>query len=178
RLAVAHLRGLGHCDPVYLGPGRGTHASIAERQAGFAAVAGPGARCVRTDGSDGDADGEAVRRAFAAGWPQAVVAYNHHVARAVIHACAADGRRIPQQLSLVSCDDVRALAYPVPPVTAVRVPVRGMAERAARLLVDCIEGRERPSGQRIVVDGELQVRGSTAPPATSSSAPVRRPRRA
>lgn len=180
RLAVAHLRGLGHHDIAYLGPGRGTHASIEERRNGFAAAAGPGARCVRTAGSDGDADGDAVRRVFADGWPRAVVAYNHHLARAVIHACAADRRGIPQELSLVSCDDVRALAYPVPPVTAVRVPVRGMAGRAARLLVDCIEGRERPSGQRIVVDGELQVRGSTAPPATSSSVPARgrRPRRA
>lgn len=163
-LAVAHLRDLGHRHPVYLGPGLGGHASIAAREQGFIAAAGAGARVLRLAGSDGSADAATVRATLGGHWPQAIVAYNHLVARGVIHACAAAGRRIPAELSLVSCDDVGALTYPVPPVTAVRVPVRGMAEAAARLLVDCIEGRQQPGGQRIVLDGSLVQRASTAPP--------------
>lgn len=179
-LAVAHLQDLGHRHPVYLGPGLGSHASIAAREQGFLAIAGAGARVVRLAGGDGSADAATVRDAFGRRWPQAIVAYNHLIARGVIHACAATGRRIPSDLSLISCDDVQALTYAAPAVSAVRVPVRGMAAAAARLLIDCIEGRQQPGGQRIVLDGSLVLRASTAPPPRriTSSSSSSRPRQA
>jgi LacI family transcriptional regulator len=165
-IAVEHLAALGHRRIAYLGPGLGGHPSIAARARGFAAavrMARIDGRAVRLPGRDGDTDAAAVRAA----WPDAtaIIAYNHHVARGVIHACHETGRRIPTDLALVSCDDIPALTYPVPAITAVRVPAVEMATAAATLLIDCIEGRAVPGGQRILIAGELIVRGSTAPPA-------------
>lgn len=164
-IAVEHLVALGHRRIAYLGPGVGSHPSIAARAEGFATAmraAGIERRAIRLPCRDGDTDGAVVRAAWADA--TAVIAYNHYVARAVLHACVADGRRIPADLSLVSCDDIPALTYPVPAISAVRVPVAEMAATAATLLIDCIEGRTVPGGQRILLAGELAVRGSTAPP--------------
>lgn len=163
-IAVEHLVALGHRRIAYLGPGIGSHPSIAARAEGFAAAAraaGIDGQAIRLPCRDGDTDAPVVR----AVWPAAtaIIAYNHYVARAVLHACVADGRRIPVDLALVSCDDIPALTYPVPAISAVRVPVAEMAATAAALLIDCIEGRAVPGCQRILITGELVVRGSTAP---------------
>lgn len=173
-IAVEHLAALGHRRLAYFSPGIGTHPSIPARAAGFnaavqrLALAGTVITLPCRDGETGDA-------LAGRGLPAAsgFIAYNHLVARGVFHTCMAVGLRIPEDCGLVSCDDVSALTYPVPTITAVRVPVAAMGDAAAKLLIDCIEGRAKPTGQRLLLAGDLIQRGSTV----AWHEPVSTPRR-
>lgn len=162
-IAVEHLMALGHRRIAYLGPGVGNHPSIAARARGFTVAlqaAGLTGQAINLPCRDGQVDAAIARPHLKN--VSAVVAYNHLVARGVFHACQAAGRSIPADCALMSCDDVSALTYPVPGITAVGLPVAAMAEQAAELLIAAIEGRQPPTGRTVLVSGELIVRGSTA----------------
>jgi LacI family transcriptional regulator len=69
--------------------------------------------------------------------------------------------RIPEDVAVVGFDDIQSrLFYPYP-LTSIGYGKRAIAESAADLLMECIEGFAGVASRRRVVDVQLVVRGST-----------------
>jgi LacI family transcriptional regulator len=114
---------------------------------------------------------EAARRLLAES-PTALVCGNDVLAWGVLLECQAQDIAVPQQLSVVGFDDLELSRQWRPGLTTVHVPTERMWELAADYLLDRLEGREVDVPQQEIAV-ELVVRGSTAPPAASST-PARR----
>ncbi|PWI45432.1 LacI family DNA-binding transcriptional regulator [Streptomyces sp. ICBB 8177] len=94
----------------------------------------------------------------------AIVAANDTVALGVIAALRERGLRVPQDVSVTGFDDLPFSVDATPALTTVRLPLHEAGARAGRLVM----GRETaPPGAVTLVEGELVVRESTAPPRES-----------
>jgi DNA-binding LacI/PurR family transcriptional regulator len=91
-----------------------------------------------------------------------------------LRACAAAGRRVPADLSLVSFDDHPFFAYLTPAITAVAQPVEEMGKAAVTMLLELTRGEE-PAKRAIVLPPRLVERGSCAclPSAEKENTPRR-----
>ena len=173
RLAAEHLLSLGHERFGFLGPATNVHA-IRMRERGF----------VRTIGGRGFAvSSTALRRvpATAAGGqvgmrallalqsrPTAVFCTNDLVAAGALKVCSVDSVRVPQDMSIVGCDDIELASLLLPELTTVAIPARELGARAARLLLNRMRSdgagpRPDTRPQRMVAS-RLVIRGSTAVP--------------
>ncbi len=89
----------------------------------------------------------------------ALLCYNDLVAVGALQACAMLGRRVPDDVSVVGCDDILLAGLVTPPLTTLRSDKRGLGAEAVRLLLrhldGCTEGCEN-----IVLLPELIVRAS------------------
>lgn len=96
--------------------------------------------------------------------PTAICAANDLLAIGALRAAAARGIDVPGRLSITGFDDIAFAEYTSPPLTT----VRQRPWRIAAAIVNVVTRRiEDPAAEpaRVVVDAELVVRGSTAPPA-------------
>lgn len=98
--------------------------------------------------------------------PTAVFCASDQVAFGLISTLTAAGVRVPQDLSVVGFDDIELSEYYVPALTTIRQFRRQLGARAARLLLDRLNGKpiDPQIGKVLTVDVELVVRDSTAPP--------------
>ena len=94
--------------------------------------------------------------------PTAFCCHGDGVAIELIRLLRESGRRVPEDFSVVGFDDTAMAAACHPPLTTVRQPIRDMALRGVRKLLEIAEGKTK--GHREVVSPELIVRSSTAPP--------------
>lgn len=76
--------------------------------------------------------------------------------RAMIEA----GKKIPEDVSVAGFDGMEVGAYYSPGITTIKQPVEKIAKASAELLFDMIKKKEEP--KRVVFDGELLIRESTA----------------
>ena len=67
---------------------------------------------------------------------------------------------IPEDVSLVSFDDIPWAAYADPPLTTIRIPAQEMASHACVVLLDMIHGK-MPEKKSVYLDADLIVREST-----------------
>ena len=81
----------------------------------------------------------------------------------LIRALHEAGRSVPEDISVVSVDDIALAAYASPALTTVRQPFEAMGRAAALRLITQIEGHD-PVGEMPSTDPQLIVRSSTAPP--------------
>lgn len=96
--------------------------------------------------------------------PTAFFAANNFIANGVQKAAYDSGLRIPEDLSLVTFDDLPFYSYPRPFLTsAIQNPYR-LGQEAAKLLVQQIQSDDPARPQDIVLPVELIIRDSTAPP--------------
>lgn len=94
--------------------------------------------------------------------PTAVFAVSDKSAFGALEALREAGLRVPDDISLVSVDDVVESAHTDPPLTTVHVPKHEIGVLAARRLHELVaRGDDLPS--RIIVYSHLVVRRSTAP---------------
>ena len=170
RLATAHLVSLGHRRIAYL-MGNDDLASFVPRRIGFLKAldeAGVKAnrRWIQMSNFDGSLAFEQARALLqSASRPTAIVAGNDHIALGVIEAARSLGIAVPSQLSVVGFDDIPAASFATPQLTTVRQPLREIGETATQLLIDMIR---EPNGRTTVtqlLQPELIVRGTSAPPA-------------
>ncbi len=75
-------------------------------------------------------------------WPTAAIALNDMVAVGCQAAARAHGLRMPEDLSVVGCDDLFVAPYTYPPLTSVDMHQQELGERAVRMLLSGAEGRE------------------------------------
>jgi DNA-binding LacI/PurR family transcriptional regulator len=90
-----------------------------------------------------------------------IVCIDDVAAIAAIEVAGEIGRSVPRDLSVVGCNDIPMAGSAGPPLTTLHIDFA----RVGRLAVDLLLGRifGRATGNRVYVQPELVVRGSTAP---------------
>jgi len=173
RLAAEHLLQLGHRRFGFLGPATNVHATRM-RERGF----------VQTLASSGITLESAMLRrvaATAAGGqlgmrallnqkqrPTAVFCINDLVAAGALKVCSLESVRVPEEMSIVGCDDIELASLLVPELTTIAIPARELGARAARLLLQALQESDddakMASRPRKTIASRLVIRGTTAPP--------------
>jgi LacI family transcriptional regulator len=100
--------------------------------------------------------------------PTAIFAANDVSAFGVMEAVRDQGKRIPNDISIVGFDDIPQAGQVHPPLTTVRQPLEAMGRTAARMLLELLADPERRP-ERVELPTELIVRDSTAPPKDRAS---------
>ncbi len=178
RIAVEHLRGLGHRRVAFIG-GR-LLGDIRERQSAYSESVSeflgdvpPGyLQHVANTPEGGEAALGALMRLSPR--PTAIVASTDVLAIGVLRGALLRGVKVPDELSVVGFDDIPMAKSTVPGLTTLRMPMAEMAAEAIALAVgpsgDDVDGadgstnhhRGRPAIR--VFPPSLVVRQSTAPP--------------
>jgi LacI family transcriptional regulator len=104
--------------------------------------------------------------------PTAIFGANDLIALGVIRLARELGLAVPGDLSVVGFNDIPQSGLFDPPLTTVHVPQEEMGVLAAALLIDQLEGRHIER-RRVVLETQLEVRGSTAPPAVVTPTAMR-----
>ncbi|MDO3412693.1 LacI family DNA-binding transcriptional regulator [Saccharibacillus sp. CPCC 101409] len=168
KTALDHLIGLGHKRIAYIGE---TQNEI--RYRAFADA-------VRRHKLDGDAnlvasfpqdgpggyEGADYLLRSASPFPTAVFCATDITAIAAVKRFLEAGIKIPQQLSVVSMDDIEIAQYMSPVLTTVSIPKVEMGKVAVRTLLDRIN-KEHRLPMKIFLPHKLLVRESTAKPHTA-----------
>lgn len=94
--------------------------------------------------------------------PTAVFASNDTCADGFYRACREVGVRIPDDMSVVGCDDTWYCQLLSPPLTSVHLPIYTMGYRAVEILNGLIAGTD-PEHPHLRLAPTFTVRGSTAP---------------
>ena len=96
--------------------------------------------------------------------PTAVFCGNDVIALGALNAAAAAGASVPEGLSVMGFDDLPPAAWEITNLTTIHQPIARMAEAAARMLVERIEGSYNGPPRDKVFPVSLAERNSTAPP--------------
>lgn len=99
----------------------------------------------------------------------AIFAHNDTMAIGVLSALSEAGRRVPDDVAVVGCDDVPFAAYLLPALTTVRVPLAETGERVVDLLLRGIGGEEPPEDP-VLLPVRLVVRDSCGATARKGTA--------
>lgn len=92
----------------------------------------------------------------------ALISFNDIAAIGAIRALRDANLRVPDDISVVGFDDIKAAAYHNPSLTTIRQPLHDMGQSAARILLQRIQGfKDYP--KECAVPPELIIRESTAP---------------
>jgi LacI family transcriptional regulator len=95
--------------------------------------------------------------------PTAVTCYNDLVALGLCRALRELGMRVPEDVSVVGYGDLPVLDYLPLPLTTVHVPKFEMGKTAAQMLIRQIRSGTVDAPERVNLEAELVVRGSTRP---------------
>lgn len=169
--AMDHLYGLGHRD---IGIVTGPLASplSRDRLRGVTARAqAVRARPIVTHGDFSVTSGTAAAARLLARRrpPTAIFCFNDEMAMGVLEYAAAQGRKVPEQLSVVGFDDIRFARHVQPALTTVSQPMLDIGRETVRLLLDVLRGGlAKPVS--VTLPHRLIIRHSTAPRSTASQA--------
>jgi DNA-binding LacI/PurR family transcriptional regulator len=171
RLALEHLRGLGHERIAFMqgAPGitdaRYRWKSILTVAAEMGIEIAP-ERCMQLqEASQTPEAGHMVMRELLEkrGDFTAVFCFNDISAIGAVRAICDAGLRVPQDISVVGFDDIITAAFSQPSLTTVKQPLRQMGLKAAQVLLERIAQPEQEWPPEIVMEPELVVRESTGP---------------
>jgi len=98
--------------------------------------------------------------------PTALVVSNNQMTLGALLAVRELGLRVPDDVSVVSFDDMEWAPLANPPLTALAQPTYEMGATAARMLLNKIEKKATGSPSKLFMEPELVVRESTGPPAS------------
>lgn len=101
----------------------------------------------------------------------ALVSFNDNAAIGAMRALQDAGLRIPQDVSVIGFDDIKAAALINPSLTTVHQPLREMGWMAAQCLMGRLQGTEK-FREQILIYPELAVRESTGAVKLIEHAPV------
>ncbi len=165
KLATQHLLGLGHATVWHItGPER-WYESV-ERVVGWReALQEAGAPVPAALAGDWSAASGYAAALTVLGRPDvtAIFAGNDSMALGVLHAMTERGLRCPEDVSLVGFDDFPEAEFFSPGLTTIRQDFDEIGQLSVGLLLDLIEGGSA-STQHLVLEPQLVVRASTAPP--------------
>jgi LacI family transcriptional regulator, galactose operon repressor len=160
--AAEHLASLGHRSIAYLaGPraswadrGRWRALQSAARRLGLAMTRlGPFAPTM----AGGTAAAEAVVNSEAT----AVIAFNDLLAIGMMRRLLARGLRVPDDISVLGCDDIFGADFCHPALTTLAAPLQDTGRAAVTLLLSRLAGQD--PRRRVVLPTHLVVRESTGP---------------
>lgn len=173
KLAADHLLGLGHRRFGLLGPSTNVHATRMRERGFVQTLAASGIRIEssRLRRVPATAAGGATGMRALLGLndrPTAVFCINDLVAAGALKVCSLERVRVPDDVSIVGCDDIELASLVVPELTTVAVPARELGARAARMLLQALQDNSAEeksrSHSRRMIPVRLVVRGTTAPP--------------
>jgi DNA-binding LacI/PurR family transcriptional regulator/anti-anti-sigma regulatory factor len=151
RAATAHLIEHGHRRIAFIGDLE--NHDILQRYEGYqSALAEAGieldtALVMPVPNNSTQSGAEAVRRLLTAGSGcTAVITATDENALGALPAAQAAGYRVPEDLAVVSFDDIILAQSMTPPLTTVRLPIRALGGTAAELLLAQIAGQVVPRG--------------------------------
>ena len=162
-----HLIQLGHKNIAYIGDESGLH-SDQERCSGFenamkeAAIPVRADLVVRGDGKQAGGRQRAAELLALVQPPSAIFCYNDMTALGAIEEVVAKDWLVGREVSVVGFDDLFFAASLQPPLTTFRQPKKELGKQAMQLLLAILRGQE--AERKVVVRGELMVRGSTGKP--------------
>jgi DNA-binding LacI/PurR family transcriptional regulator len=167
RLAVEHLRWLGHERICLLDGGRAPGA--AERRQGFRRGMGNGAGLHQAllPGGLTELDGARAAEAFlelGKGRPTAAAAFNDRCALGFVDVVRQAGLRVPRDVSVVGFDDIEQAGYPHVELTTVRQDAARLGAEAVRAVTSRLDEKTVDAVRGVVIEPTLVVRASTAPP--------------
>jgi len=93
--------------------------------------------------------------------PRAVFVSTDRQAMGFVERVVAHGVRVPEDMAIVSYDDIPFAACARVPLTTVAIPMRRMGELAAEILFDRLDGVAGPEARQILLQPELIVRASS-----------------
>jgi len=171
-LVAGHLWSLGHRRIMYLSAGKAgdnslrTHMIRASvfREAWSRGGDGELIRCFETaDPMHGGCElAEALTRMSREERPTAVACSTDRLAISLVATLRTHQIRVPEDVSVIGCDDIGAAAEAIVPLTTVRLSSRKMAEGAWRLIQSGLaRSRGSSPAERIIIEPELVVRKST-----------------
>ncbi|WP_315584150.1 LacI family DNA-binding transcriptional regulator [Actinomyces viscosus] len=167
RDAVEHLLGLGHRTVHHVCGPEDSQSSLVRRATW--------ARCLQEAGREvpepvpggweAAAGYEAGLRLAADPEVSAVFCANDELALGLIRAMHEQGRRVPQDVSVVGFDGLAVGEFSFPPLTTVRQDFKRHGREMVGLVLEQAASGALDGSRSIVIPTELIVRGSTAPPA-------------
>jgi LacI family transcriptional regulator len=178
--AVRHLIGRGH-RRIAMISGRPSISTTVERVAGYRrALQEAGLEMDEQLVVSGDSTSEGGAKAAHAlldvrPRPSAIFSGNNLMSIGALHAIASRGLTVPDDIALVGFDD---FPYPWsdafrPHLTTLAQPTYELGRRAAEMLVHRLKSRKSQSPERVVLDGKLVIRESSAPIADHPASPLR-----
>jgi DNA-binding LacI/PurR family transcriptional regulator len=140
RQAVQHLAGLGHRNMAFISGPMHLHSSKARQLAFLESMREIGAPVKRSwlpEGNHRLEGGTACMKSIleTGDVPTAVLCSNDVTAIGVLHALAASGLRVPQDMSVVGFDDIHMARFTVPPLTTIRMSPDDLASAAVESLI-------------------------------------------
>ncbi|GLZ31102.1 LacI family transcriptional regulator [Lentzea sp. NBRC 105346] len=91
-----------------------------------------------------------------------IICASDPLALGAIRAARRQGKKVPEDVSVVGYDDSAFMNCTDPPLTTVRQPIEAMGRAAVELLSSQIAGKQVPA-EELLFEPELVVRASTAP---------------
>jgi LacI family transcriptional regulator len=175
-----HLIGLGHRRIAMLTGRRSVSTSI-DRVAGYRMAMAEAGLQVDDDlvrfgaynyGDFDQVDGSGMAREVLAVDPRptAIFAANNFIAFGALRALRESGLRVPDDMSLVTFDDLPDDWHDDPLLTVLAQPAYEVGRQAAELLLDRLASKDKTKRRVVLLPGELIVRRSSAPPAAPASA--------
>lgn len=167
--ALDHLISLGHTRIVFLGGPVTSFSSMRRWEALSAAAQERGVEVVRLGPfAPRTYSGAAAADALVHSGATAGIAFNDLMAIGMLQRLQARGVKVPEDMSIVGCDDIFGADFCSPPLTTVTAPV----EQAGRVAVTMLLSQINPAlgalpRSQTVLPTHLTIRGSTGP------APVR-----
>lgn len=166
RLAAEHLLSLGHREVAFIGPASDVHA-FRMRERGFVMrlrEAGVQLTSPRLRRAPATVAGgrDAMRQLLVGGVrPTGVFCANDLMAIGAVKQCFTVGLRLPEDISLVGCDDIELARFVTPELSTVSIPARELGARAARLLVQLIEQTPHRVSAKRLLPVRFVARGSS-----------------
>lgn len=173
RLAAEHLLAQGHREVAFVGPATDVHTfrmrergfALRLREAGIVCRSERWRRAAATVAGGRDAMRALLRLPSR---PTGVFFANDLMAIGAIKQCERDGVRVPDDCSVVGCDDIEFARYVTPELSTIAVPARELGARAARLLVQLVEHSARHVSADKLLSVRFMARGSSGPAPTAT----------
>ena len=168
RLATEHLLSLGHVRIGIL-TGPSNTSPSADRVHGHidalsaAGLAIDDALIVRGDFRYGSVASQTHQLLELEQPPTAIFACNDVMAMAAMAAIRERGLDVPRDVSVVGFDDIPQASFTWPPLTTVAQPIEELGRVATDLLLQRMSEDRLGSGERVMLDVKLMVRGSSGP---------------
>lgn len=169
--AVRHLIGAGCRNIAYLSYEASRYYNNPERISGYSEALGeagieilPGLVIATEQGIPGGY--EATKRLLAAGLiVDGIFCYNDIVAIGALKACLESGKRVPDDICIVGCDDILMAQYVTPALTSLHVSQYDLGVMAGKMLIDRIQ--KEKINTEIILTPKLVIRESTKKEKTS-----------
>jgi DNA-binding LacI/PurR family transcriptional regulator len=165
RQSIKHLHSLGHTDIAFITGPPGLRSARVRRDAFISALHSYGLSSERTVEGNHRVDGgmAAARTLLAQDPPTAILCSNDLTAIGAMGALREAGLQVPEDVSVIGFDDIYFASIATPPLTTVNLPRGRVGELAFQALQNILRTKKR-QGSEYVVETELVVRKSTAPP--------------